>query len=252
MHSQLKKDVANDYSKGNTDAYPTDIHGALTLMNEYNPLKLDTQVVPAQGTAFVTGGKGGKKKGKGSNKYLKEAEWNALSSEAQSNIIESRKKGNDDDEDNKSRASNKSAKTITSLTKTMKFLEKDNQRLKKSVSMLQKCNEDDNNDSLLSMVEGSSHFQDAMEMLVEHHPKIVLALKSRKCTDLDLRKVLLLDNQSTFDLCCNKTFASTESKAKNALSVTSNGGGLNITKKCKIPVYKYLVWYSKKTITNNI
>ena len=34
LHSQLKKDVANDYSKGNIDAYPTDIHKALTLMNE--------------------------------------------------------------------------------------------------------------------------------------------------------------------------------------------------------------------------
>ena len=28
MHSQLKKDVANDYSKGNTDAYPNNIHKA--------------------------------------------------------------------------------------------------------------------------------------------------------------------------------------------------------------------------------
>ncbi len=35
MHSQLKKDVANNYSKGNMDAYPKDIHKALTLMNEY-------------------------------------------------------------------------------------------------------------------------------------------------------------------------------------------------------------------------
>ncbi len=33
-------------------------------MNEYKPLKLDAQVVPAQGTTFVTGGQGGKKKGK--------------------------------------------------------------------------------------------------------------------------------------------------------------------------------------------
>jgi hypothetical protein len=74
MHSQLKKYVANNYSKGNTSAYPTDIHKALTLMNKYKPLKLNTQVVPAQGTAFVTGGQGGKKKGKGSKKYLKEAE----------------------------------------------------------------------------------------------------------------------------------------------------------------------------------
>jgi hypothetical protein len=104
MHSQLKKDVANVYSKGNTNAYPTDINKALTLMNKYKPLKLDTQVVPAQG-AFVTGDQGGKKKGKGSKKYLKDAEWNALSPEAQSKIIASCKKGKDDDEDNKSLAS---------------------------------------------------------------------------------------------------------------------------------------------------
>jgi hypothetical protein len=134
----------------------------------------------------------------------------------------------------------------------MKLLEKDNRQLKKLVSALQKCDEDDNNDSLLSTVEGSSHFQDAMEMLKEHHPKIVLALKSRKFTDLDLRNMLLLDNQSTFNLCCNKMFASKIFKAKNALSITSNGGGLKITEKCKIPGHKYLVWFSKKAITNII
>jgi hypothetical protein len=43
-----------------------------------------------------------------------------------------------------------------------------------------------------------------MEMLKEHHPKIILALKLRKFTELDLRNMLLLDNQFTFDLCCNK------------------------------------------------
>ncbi len=61
MHTQLKNDVANNYSKGNQDAYPSDIHKALTLMNEYKPLKLDNPVVAAQGTAFETKGsnKGG-------------------------------------------------------------------------------------------------------------------------------------------------------------------------------------------------
>ncbi len=93
MHSQLQKDVANDYSKGNTDAFPNDIHKALTLMNKYKPLKLETPAVPAQGTAFVTKDQGGKKKGKGMTKYLKGAEWNALSPEAQSKIIEACKKG---------------------------------------------------------------------------------------------------------------------------------------------------------------
>jgi hypothetical protein len=33
LHSQLKKDLANDYSKGNMEAYPSDIYKALTLMN---------------------------------------------------------------------------------------------------------------------------------------------------------------------------------------------------------------------------
>jgi hypothetical protein len=60
MHSQLKKDVANNYSKGNMDAFPKYIHKALTLVNEYKPLKLDAQVVPAQGTAIVTGSQGDK------------------------------------------------------------------------------------------------------------------------------------------------------------------------------------------------
>jgi hypothetical protein len=75
------------------------------------------------------------------------------------------------------------------------------------VSALQKCEEDDDTDSSLS-TEGTSHFQKSVEMLEECNPKIVLALKSRKLKDLDLKNVLLLDNQSTFDLCCNKIFSS--------------------------------------------
>jgi hypothetical protein len=47
-------------------------------------------------------------------------------------------------------------------------------------------------------------------------------------------------------------FASKIIKAENALLMTSNGGGLKTTEKCKIPGYKYLVWYSKKAITNII
>jgi hypothetical protein len=182
---------------------------------------LDTPAISAQGTAFVTKDQGGKKKSKGKTKYLKDTEWNALSPEAQSKIIEDHKTSKDDGEDRKSVASNKSSKTIKSLSKTMRSLKKDSRRLKKVVSTLQKHNEDEG--SSLSLEEVSSHFQDAMEMLEEYHPKVVLALKSSKFANLDLRNVLLLDNQSTFDLCCNKTFASKIIKAKNALSMTSNG-----------------------------
>jgi hypothetical protein len=47
-------------------------------------------------------------------------------------------------------------------------------------------------------------------------------------------------------------FASKIFKAKNALLMMSNGGDLKITEKCKIPGYKYLVWFSKKAITNTV
>ncbi len=114
MHTQLKKDVANNYSKGNQDAYPSDIHKVLTLMNWYKPLKLDNPVVAAQGTAFATKGsyKGGKKGGSKSKKYYSDAEWKALSSEAQTEIIDERKKATDDADEEKSAASAKSSKSI--------------------------------------------------------------------------------------------------------------------------------------------
>jgi hypothetical protein len=65
---------------------------------------------------------------------------------------------------------------MTSISKTMKSLEKDNCRLKESVSALQKCKEDDDNNLSIASSEGSSHFQKAIEFLEESYPKIALAL----------------------------------------------------------------------------
>ena len=162
MCSQSKKDVANDYSRGNPEAYPANIHKALTLMNEYKPLKLDAVAVPAQGTAFVAKSYGKGRKGT-SKKYYNDAEWKALSSEAQVKIIHERKKAmGDDGNGDKSVASTKLAKSIESIIKTMKLLEKDNCRLKNSVSALQKCNEGKDNDLSISSAKWSSHSQEAM------------------------------------------------------------------------------------------
>jgi hypothetical protein len=124
-----------------------------------------------------------------------------MSSKAQTKVINARKKAAEDDDDEKSSASIKSVKTMKSISKTNKSLEKDNRRLKKSGSALQKCEEDDDNNLSMSTTEGWSHFQKAIKFLKESYPKIALALKSSKSLDLDLRCVLLLDNQSMFDLC---------------------------------------------------
>jgi hypothetical protein len=90
-----------------------------------------------------------------------------------------------------------------------------------------------------SSTEDLSHFQKAIKLLEESYPKIALALKLSKSLDLDLRCVLLLDNQSTFDLCCNRGFMSRIRKASHALNMTSNGSGLKITEQGKFPGYKF-------------
>ena len=88
-------------------------------MNKYKPLKLDASVVAAQGTAFVTGRKGGK--GKKGAKYLPNDEWNALSADAKAKLIKSQKKVDtiqglkNGHEDDKFVTSGKSEKTIKSL-----------------------------------------------------------------------------------------------------------------------------------------
>jgi hypothetical protein len=144
--------VANDYSKGNMEAYPSDIHKALTLMNEYKPLKLDVAPVPAQGTAFATTScKGKGKKSSSKTKYISDSNWKAMSPEAQTKVMNACKKAAEDDDNKKSSASTKSTKIIKSISKRMKSLEKYNRRLKKSVSALQQCKEDDDDDSFISL-----------------------------------------------------------------------------------------------------
>jgi hypothetical protein len=93
LHSQLKKDVANNYLKWNMEGYSSDIHKALTLMNEYEPLKLDVAPVPAQGTAFApTSCKGKRKKASSRTKYISNSDWKAMSPEAQTKVINAHKK----------------------------------------------------------------------------------------------------------------------------------------------------------------
>jgi hypothetical protein len=132
-------------------------------MNEYKPLKLDVALVPTQGMAFATTScKGKEKKASGGTKFISNSYWKAMSSEAQTKVINTHKKAAEDDHNEKSSASAKSAKTMKTISKTMKCLEKDNRRLKKSVNALQKCKEDDDNDSSMSSTEDSSHFQKAI------------------------------------------------------------------------------------------
>ncbi len=142
-------------------------------------------------------------------------------------------------------SSSKSSKTIKSLTKQV-------ETLKKSVSALQAHNEDSEDESSLSSEEGDAHFQYACAAIASTNPNVAMALKSSKARDLDLRSVWLLDSQSTFDLCCNPDFAAKMRKAKQALNMSSNGGGLRISKECMVLGYEFWMWFTKRAMTNII
>jgi hypothetical protein len=125
-------------------------------MNEYKPLKLDVAPMPTHCMAFATTKYKGKgKKASGRTKYIRNSDRKAMSPEAQikAKVINACNKAAKDDDNKKSSASTKSAKMMKSIPKTMKSLENDNRRLKKTISALQQCKEDDDNDLFISFTE---------------------------------------------------------------------------------------------------
>ncbi len=124
--------------------------------------------------------------------------------------------------------------------------------MKKSVSPLQAHNEDSEDESRNSSEEGDAHFQYACVAIASTNPNVAMALKSSKARDLDLRSVWLLDSQLTFDLCCNLDFAAKMRKAKRALNMSSNGGGLRISTECMVLGYEFWMWFTKRAMTNII
>ncbi len=129
-------------------------------------------------------------------------------------------------------------KSVSSL-KLIKLLTKQIKTLKKLVSALQAHQEDGNSNSNLCSENGGAHFQYACAAIEATNPKVAMALKSHKARDLDLRSVWLLDNQSTFDLCCNPDFAGKRRNAKQAMNMSSNRGDLQISKECMVPGYDF-------------
>ena len=75
--------------------------------------------------------------------------------------------------------------------------------------------------------------------------KIILHNQAKLNDQLDLKNVILLDNQSTLDLICNKNLTSKIKKLDKNISVQGNEGTLIIKYKARIFGYNYDTWYRK-------
>ena len=80
--------------------------------------------------------------------------------------------------------------------------------------------------------------------------QLILQTKYDADEQLDLRNVILLDNQSTLDLICNKKLATKIGTSNRTTTVQGNGGTLNITHRANFKGYTSKPWFSKEAITN--
>ena len=87
-------------------------------------------------------------------------------------------------------------------------------------------------------------------MRSELKEQLILHTKYDYDEQLGLRNVILLDNQSTLDLICNKKLATKIEKSNRTMTVQGNGGTLDITHRVKLKGYTSKPWFIKKAITN--
>ena len=69
---------------------------------------------------------------------------------------------------------------------------------------------------------------------------------------IDLRTVVLLENESTMDLFYNPDLVKDIKKVKGPLRIHSNDGEMFVNQKANIPGYNKRVWFRRRDITNNI
>jgi Skp family chaperone for outer membrane proteins len=152
----------------------------------------------------------------------------------------------------------------------MKKLAKELKSIKKSFIQLQKTNENESDSDISASDESQgdeqaeSHFQfeagNFQFAQVEHEfePSIAKlfqqAYENTKTvrndvkiaqalgTQLDLRKVILLDSQSTMDLFCNRALVQRTFRSDRSMRLKSNGGTMVVTKKAKMAGYHADAW----------
>ena len=69
---------------------------------------------------------------------------------------------------------------------------------------------------------------------------------------LDLRKIILLDSQSTMDFSCNQALVTETYKSSSSMRLKSNGGTMIVTHKAKMAGCHKNMFFSKRSITNII
>ena len=219
-YGKLSEDLENSFTKGNDD-YPQNLVSAYHLINEFKCWQPKPNSPDSSGVAFTSKGKA---KGKGDSKD-KDDSWQKKATchhcKQVGHIRPDCPKLAEDStqEEDEPESTHKKDKQVKSA-------------LKKKTTFAQTVTSEDS----ATESEPENQFFN-------------FGFCSTTSSPLNLRDMILLDNQSTVDLFCNPKLVSHISKTKQSMTVHGNGGTLTSNTKAHVENYGS-VWYHPQAITN--
>jgi hypothetical protein len=159
---------------------------------------------------------------------------------------------NPSDDDDRSMAS--TAISVKKLKKDLKSIKKAFTTVNTQLTQLKEAT----SDIYDSEGEESSHFEVEQALQFANfdkkfEPRIAKLFRhTGSSIKLDLREVILIDNQSTMDLFCNAALVIKTSRSKSSMRLKSNCGSMVVTQKATMMGYNKTLWLSTRAITNII
>jgi Reverse transcriptase (RNA-dependent DNA polymerase) len=223
-YGKLTEELENGFAKGNDD-YPSDLVKAYYLINEYKNWNSRVVTPESSGVAFAQKGKNNKSD-KDDTSWHKDAICHKCNEKGhiRPNCPKLDQDDDaDDDDDSKKVKSTKNAASTKPTKKT--FVQHD-------------ANDADEDDDQDRSETGNQFLNFGFCTPTADHDK-----------NLDLRKLILLDNQSTVDLFCNSSLVTKVWNTKDSMTVQGNGGSLTTKSKAFLRGYGE-VWFHADAITN--